>query len=149
MTAPLPGPSPATRPLGVVCDDRMVVRRRVSAQLDRVGIELAGEAETFVSLLKLVLRVNPMVAVVTLPLVGTSGMTAVQALRTAAPGCELVVLSALGNLEEAAHDAGALAVLTEEDPRALSQVLTALVRRSTLRTAPQPGPPTAEACAAS
>lgn len=154
------GPSPAAtsrrdarseRPGGVVCDDRAVVRRRVSTQLERVGIALAGEADSFVPLLQLVLRTSPDVAVVTLPLVGTSGMTAVSALRAASPGCEVVILSALGNLEVAAHEAGALAVLAEDDARALSEVLSALVRRSRLRdlstAPPQAAPPVHEDCA--
>lgn len=139
------------QPVGVVCDDRTAFRRRVSRQLERVGIGLAGEADSFVPLLKLVLRTNPLVAVVTLPLPGTSGMTAVSALRAASPGCEVVVLSALGNLEVAAHEAGALAVLAEEDPLALLDVLSALARRMDLRRLPsapaQAGPPAHEACA--
>lgn len=127
-------------PAGVVCDDRAAVRRRVSTQLERAGIGVAGGADSFVPLLKLVLRMDPDVAVVTLPLAGTSGMTAVRALRAAAPGCEVVVLSAIGNLEGAAREAGALAVLPEDDPRALAVVLAELVRR-TAATASPPAPP--------
>lgn len=145
MTAHRRGPRPGTSPAGVVCDDRAAVRRRVSSQLERVGIALAGEADSFVPLLKLVLRENPAVAVVTLPMGGTSGMTAVRALRAAAPGCEVVVLSTLGNLEVSAQEAGALAVLPEEDPRALADVLSALAGRAGLRRPPpQAGPPSSE-----
>lgn len=139
------------RTIGVVCDDRADVRRRVCFQLERAGISVAGEAESFVPLLRLVLSLSPAVAVVTLPLTGTSGMTGVSALRAAAPGCEVVVLSLLGNLEAAASEAGALAVLAEDDARALSALLTEVAGRADRseggRAAHQAGPPPEESSA--
>lgn len=112
---------------GVVCDDRATVLRRTSAVLDRCGIEVVGQADSFVPLLTLVLRVRPTLAVITLPLSGTSGLTSVAALRVAAPSCQVVLLSALGNLEAAAREAGACAALPEDDPLALTVVLRQLV----------------------
>ena len=116
-----------TAATGIVCDDRRSVRRRLCAQLTHRGIDVLGEAQDFVDLLTLVLRTRPDLAVITLPLPGTSGLTAVHALRATAPGCELVLLSALGNLDWAAREAGAYAVVAEEDAQSLSRVLSSLV----------------------
>ena len=120
-------PEHATAPTGVVCDDRPDVRRRLTAQLRRCGISVVGEADGFVGLLTLVLRTRPVLVVFTLPVSGTSGLTAVSALHAAAPSCALVLLSAARNLEQAAREAGAYAVLPEEDPLSLNRVLAALV----------------------
>lgn len=115
---------------GVVCDDRAAERRRSSLLLAQCGITLVGEEEGFVGLLTTVLAARPRMAVVTLPLRGTSGLTAVAALRAAAPETALVLLCAFSTLDLPAQEAGAYAVLREDDPRALAAVLTELVRLS-------------------
>lgn len=119
---------------GVVCDDRAAVRRQTSSVLGRCGITVVGQAQGFVPLLSLVLRVRPLLAVITLPLAGTSGLTSVAAVRAAAPTCQVLLLSALGNLDAAAREAGAWAALTEDDPQGLSAVLRRLVQQPPLAT---------------
>lgn len=110
-------------PGGVVCDDRPAIRRSVGALLLRCGFEPSGEVETFAALHELVRRTRPAVVVLTLPLPGMSTLAAVGALRREAPGSEVVVLSAFETLEVAALEAGARALVPEDDPRMLYAIL--------------------------
>ncbi len=110
-------------PGGVVCDDRPAIRRSVGALLVRCGFELAGEVETFAALHELVLRTRPAVVVLTLPLPGMGTLATVGALRREAPASEIVVLSAFETLEIAAVEAGAKALVADNDPRMLQSVL--------------------------
>lgn len=110
-------------PGGVVCDDRPAIRRSVGALLVRCGFELTGEVATFAALHELVLRTRPAVVVLTLPLAGMSTLAAVGALRREAPGSEIVVLSAFETLEIAALEAGATALVPDDDPRMLFAIL--------------------------
>lgn len=116
----------------VVCDDRPADRRRSSFLLTRCGFTVVGEVDGFVGLLTGVLRSQPRVALLTLPLMGTSGLTAISALRAAAPACELVLLCAFSNLDDAARQAGAYAVLREDDPQSLRSALCGLARPASL-----------------
>lgn len=114
----------------MVCDDRALVRRTVTGLLVGSGFQVAGEASGCADLADLLGRVRPQVAVVSLPLAGRHGLQAVGALHAAAPGCAVVLLSAFSSsgLQRAAVDAGAWAVVAEEDPRALRGVLLSLAR---------------------
>lgn len=123
-------------PTGVVCDDRPDVRCAVAALLRRCGFEVAGEADTFSALCLLVREHRPAVAVLTLPLAGMSGLAAVRALRAQAPACELVLLSTFDRLEIAALEAGALALVGEDDLQGLHRVLRELAARTPQATVP-------------
>lgn len=115
--------SPYTAPLAVVCDDRPDTRHVVGRLLGRCGFELAGTADGYLALRELVRTIQPHVAVVTLPLPGMNGLRAVRELREAAPGCQIVLLSAFGQLDVAAVEAGASALVPEDDLQALQLVL--------------------------
>lgn len=112
-----------------MCDDRPTLRRTVTGLLTRCGFGLAGEAASFADLHRLVLESTPTVAIITLPVPGMNGLSAVTTLRAAAPHTEIVLLSAFGGLDLAARQAGALALVAEDDPQALRAVLLALSRR--------------------
>lgn len=118
------------RPIGVVCDDRPAVRRVVTALLVRSGFDVAGEAASFADLRRLVAAERPAVAVLTLPLTGMTGLAAVRALRAEVPCCEIVVLSAFDQLHVAAVEAGATALVPEDSPRALWNVLVDVAART-------------------
>jgi DNA-binding NarL/FixJ family response regulator len=108
---------------GVVCDDRPAVRRTVTSLLARCGFAVDGEADRFEELCALLSRTAPTVAILTLPIAGRTGLSAITELRAVAPRCALVVLSAYGNLELAAREAGACALVPEDDLQALQIVL--------------------------
>lgn len=115
---------------GVVCDDRPQVRRTVTSLLNRCGFEVSGETDAFSPLRKLVRSAQPTVVVLTLPVVGMSSLAVVSILRDEAPACEVIVLSAFQELNLAALEAGARALVPEEDPQALKTVLLALAAAS-------------------
>ena len=121
--------STSTPPTGVVCDDRPALRRTVTSLLTRSGFSVSGEVRHFDELRDLVLRAGPTVAIVTLPTPGLSGLAAISGLRAAAPATELILLSAFSNLEPDAREAGALALVSEDDPLALQALLLAVSRR--------------------
>lgn len=111
---------------GVVCDDRLAVRRTVLNVLSHCGFVAGGDCDSFPAFRELVRTTRPAVAIVTLPLAGMSGLAAVRLLRAEAPQCEVVVLSSFDQLEVAAVEAGAHALVPEDDPQALRAVLRAL-----------------------
>lgn len=117
-------------PVAVVCDDRPDVRHVVSRLLSRCGFDLGGVADGYVALRGLVVITQPAVAVVTLPLPGMNGLRAVRDLRGLAPDCQIVLLSAFGQLDVAAVEAGAVALVPEDDPQALQLVLEGIAGAS-------------------
>jgi DNA-binding NarL/FixJ family response regulator len=139
------------RPLtAVVCDDRPEVRRTATGVLARCGYDVVGEAEDFAGLDRLLREDRPSVVVLSLPVVGISSLAAVTALRSRAPGCEVVLLSSFDQLEVAALEAGATALVSESDPQALQAVLRQIAATGPRlgeppapRRAPQPAAPAA------
>ena len=119
----------STTPTSVVCDDRPALRRTVTSLLARCGFSVVGDLDHFDDLRTLVLTGSPTVAILTLPVSGLSGLDAVTALRAAVPQTEIVLLCAFGNLELPARDAGAYALVSEDDPQALQAVLLEICRR--------------------
>jgi CheY-like chemotaxis protein len=115
--------------VAVVCDDRADLRHVVGRLLTRCGFTLGGTADGYQALRELVRATQPDVAVVTLPLPGMNGLRAVRDLREAAPHCQIVLLSAFGQLDVAALEAGAAALVPEDDPQALQAVLLRLSRQ--------------------
>ncbi len=109
--------------VAVVCDDRADARHVLSRLLGRCGFTLGGTADGYLALCELVRTTQPAVAVVTLPLPGMNGLRAVRDLREAAPDCQIVLLSAFGQLDVAAVEAGAAALVPEDDLQALQLVL--------------------------
>lgn len=107
---------------GVVCDDRAEIRRAVVAVLARCGFQ-ALQVNGYPELVSLVRDVQPTVVVLSLPVVGIGSLAVVGTLLGEAPACEVVVLSAFRQLHLAAIEAGAMALVPEEDPQALRDVL--------------------------
>ncbi len=123
--------------VGVVCDDRPECRHVVGQLLDACGFQPDGEAADFLALRELVQRLQPAVVVVTLPLPGMNGLRAVRALREDAPGCQVVLLSEFGQLDIAAVEAGAAALVPEQDLRALKLVLLGIAERAAAIVVPE------------
>lgn len=112
--------------VAVVCDDRAELRGPVLRLLSAVGFDVVAVVDAFAEVPALVRDHGACLAVVALPLTGLSGLRAVRALRAAAPGCEVVLLSPSSGLEPAALEAGARALVPEDDLRALRHVLREL-----------------------
>lgn len=117
-------PATETRaPIGVVCDDRANARHAVGRLLVRCGFDVGATAEGFASLRESVRTLQPAVAVVSLPLPGMNSLRAVHLLREDAPHCQIVLLSDFAQLNLAAVEAGAVALVPEDDLPALQRVL--------------------------
>jgi DNA-binding NarL/FixJ family response regulator len=115
--------------------------------LTHTGFASAGDCDTFPAFRDLVQATQPTVSVVTLPLAGMSCLAAVRDLRQAAPACEVVVLSHYDQLQVAAVEAGARALVPEDDPRALRAVMLAIAAEQA--AAPSPDLPEQRAQAVS
>lgn len=124
--------------MGVVCDDRTESRHAVEQLLARCGFQSGGYVDGFLALRELVRRLQPAVAVVTLPLPGMNGLRAVRDLREDAPSCQIVLLSEFGQLDIAAVEAGAAALVPERDLKALQLMLLDIAERSRPVTLPTP-----------
>lgn len=135
------------RLLGVVCEDRADVRRSVTSLLGRCGFTVAGETTSFGQLLEVVRTARPAVAVVGIPLAGMSTLAAVSLLRQEAPTCQVVVLSPFDELQLAALEAGAEALVAEHDMQALQAVLREVAAGAVRADRPMPPGPRAQAVA--
>ena len=132
--------SGSVAPIAVVCDDRTDARTTVARLLERCGFVVGGTADSFLSLRTLVRELQPTVAVVTLPLPGMNGLRAVRELREDAPSCQIVLLSEFGQLDVAAVEAGAAALVPEQDLPALQLVLRGLADTAPRLDLSLPGP---------
>ncbi|MDP9431129.1 MAG: hypothetical protein M3Q47_20710 [Actinomycetota bacterium] len=110
------------------------MRTAVTALLEGCGFDLVGVPEHFVQLVEVVERTTPNVAVVALPVPGANGLAAVRELSGAAPDCSVVVLSSFPGLRGAALEAGARALVGEDDLRALQTVLLDVACSAAQRT---------------
>jgi DNA-binding NarL/FixJ family response regulator len=109
--------------VAVICDDRPQLRDAVRLLLKACGFDVPAVTEAYAKLAPLALSHGACLAVVALPLTGMSGLRAVTELRSAAPDCEIVLLSPAASLELAALEAGALALVPEDDLRVLRAVV--------------------------
>ena len=106
------------------------MRHVVGRLLDRCGFTLSATAQDYLTLRALVSKHQPTVAVVTLPLPGMNGLRAVRELREAAPDCQIVLLSAFDQLDVAAVEAGAAALVAEDDLQSLQVLLRGIADTS-------------------
>ena len=104
---------------GLVCDDRAAVRRMVTALLLRCGYDETVAIDAAAALRGALDERRPTVAVVALPLLGMGGLTAVRDLLGPRPWLRLVLLSEFDELSGAAVEAGATALVPEDDPMLL------------------------------
>ena len=102
----------------LVVDDHPLTRDALASLLTQGGFEVVGEAADGVEALDLALELQPDLVLLDLSMPGLDGLAALPRLRAAAPGCEVVVLTASGTEENllAAIRAGAAGYLLKSEP---------------------------------
>lgn len=123
--------------VAVICDDRPSLRDAVLRLLMACGFEVPAVTESFAELGPLAMAHKAGLAVVALPLTGMLGLRAVRELSSAAPDCEIVLLSPSASLELAALEAGARALVPERDLRVLRTVALEIAAAPRRRRPPQ------------
>ena len=107
---------PAPRVL--VVDDHPLTREALAALLEQYGFALVGRASDGAEAIRAAGRLAPDLVLLDLSMPGLDGLTALPRLRAAAPGCEVVVLTASGTEENllGAIMAGAAGYLLKSEP---------------------------------
>src|SRR5690348_4180960 len=102
----------------LVVDDHPLTREALAALLRSHGFELAGLAADGEEAIATAAETQPDVILLDLLMPGLDGLSALPRLREAAPGCEVVVLTASGTEENllAAIRAGAAGYLLKTEP---------------------------------
>jgi DNA-binding NarL/FixJ family response regulator len=102
----------------LVVDDHPLTRDALSALLAQGGFEVVGEAADGVEALDLASRLRPDLVLLDLSMPGLDGLAVLPRLRAAAPGSEVVVLTASGTEENllAAIRGGAAGYLLKSEP---------------------------------
>src|ERR671937_1138942 len=119
----------ATRIL--IVDDHPLTREALSSLLDGSGFAVAGEAADGEEAIELARRLQPELVLLDLSMPGMDGLQALPRLREAAPGCEVVVLTASGtedNLLAAIRGGAAGYLLKTEPPERIADFLHGVVR---------------------
>ena len=102
----------------LVVDDHPLTRDALAALLAQGGFDVVGEAPDGAEALRLAAELQPDLVLLDLSMPGLDGLAALPRLRAAAPGCEVVVLTASGTEENllAAIRAGAAGYLLKTEP---------------------------------
>ena len=102
----------------LVVDDHPLTRDALSSLLVQGGFDVVGEAADGIDALELAHELQPDLVLLDLAMPGLDGLAVLPRLRTAAPGCEVVVLTASGTEEDllAAIRAGAAGYLLKSEP---------------------------------
>jgi DNA-binding NarL/FixJ family response regulator len=102
----------------LVVDDHPLTRDALAALLAQGGFEVVGEAADGVEALELASRLQPDLVLLDLSMPGLDGLAVLPRLRGAAPGSEVVVLTASGTEENllAAIRGGAAGYLLKSEP---------------------------------
>ena len=106
----------------VVCDDDPVVRRIVTAVLQRMGYAPVEQTEFASEAVDLAEALQPSVIVLDLSLDGESGLDAIPELRKVAPASRIVVYSGSEAMKIPARRAGAHVVLNKVSMTSLSDL---------------------------
>ncbi|HEX2043420.1 MAG TPA: response regulator [Acidimicrobiales bacterium] len=106
----------------VVCDDDPVVRRIVSAVLQRSGYSRVEQTEFASEAVDLAQSLQPDVIVLDLTLEGESGLEVIPELRAIAPDSRIVVYSGTEAMKVPARRAGAHAVLSKVSMASVSDL---------------------------
>ena len=96
----------------VLCDDDATVRHVVRGVAEDCGFEVVGEAALALEAL-----------VLDLSLKGVSGTDVIPAVRTAAPGTQIVVYTAFDTLARLAEEEGVADVVRKDEPEKLEAAL--------------------------
>ena len=102
----------------LVVDDHPLTREALAALLAQHGFAVAGQAADGEEAIELAGRLHPRLVLLDLSMPGLHGLDALPRLRAAAPGCEVVVLTASGTEDNllAAIRAGAAGYLLKSEP---------------------------------
>jgi len=102
----------------IVVDDHPLTRDALSSLLAQGGFEVVGEAADGSEAIDLAQRLQPDLVLLDLSMPGLDGLSALPMLRAAAPGCEVVVLTASGTEENllSAIRGGAAGYLLKSEP---------------------------------
>jgi DNA-binding NarL/FixJ family response regulator len=102
----------------LIVDDHPLTRDALGALLAQHGFEVVGEASDGEEAIECVSRLQPDLVLLDLSMPGLDGLSALPRLREAAPGCEVVVLTASGTEENllGAIRAGAAGYLLKSEP---------------------------------
>ena len=112
----------------VLCDDDAVVRRVVTDLVQECGFEVVGQAERALEALVLAEMTKAHVLVLDLSLKGVSGTDVIPAVRTAAPGTQIVVYTAFDTLARLAEEEGVADVVRKDEPGKLEAALRRVAR---------------------
>jgi DNA-binding NarL/FixJ family response regulator len=102
----------------LLVDDHPLTRSALSGLLTQHGFDVAAEASDGSEAIEAAARIQPDLILLDLSMPGMDGLTALPRLREAAPGCEVVVLTASGTEENllGAIRAGAAGYLLKSEP---------------------------------
>ena len=102
----------------LVVDDHPLTRDALGSLLAQGGFDVVGEAADGAEALELAAELQPDLVLLDLSMPGLDGLAALPRLRAAAPGCEVVVLTASGTEENllAAIRGGAAGYLLKTEP---------------------------------
>jgi len=102
----------------LIVDDHPLTRDALAALLTQGGFDVVGEAADGAEALELARDLQPDLVLLDLSMPGLDGLAALPRLRTAAPGCEVVVLTASGTEDNllAAIRGGAAGYLLKSEP---------------------------------
>jgi DNA-binding NarL/FixJ family response regulator len=110
----------------LLVDDHPLTRDALGALLAQGGFDVVGEAGDGVEALELATRLQPDLVLLDLSMPNLDGLDALPQLRAAAPGCEVVVLTASGteeNLLTAIRRGAAGYLLKTEPPERIVEFL--------------------------
>ena len=115
----------------LIVDDHPLTRDALSLLLDQHGFDVVGQASDGLEAIELAATLEPDVILLDLSMPGLDGLDALPRLREAAPGCEVVVLTADGteaNLLAAIRGGAAGYLLKSEPPERIVEFLQGVSR---------------------
>jgi two-component system, NarL family, response regulator NreC len=107
----------------VLCDDDATVRQVVAGIVEDCGFAVVGHAALALEALVLAEMTKAHVLVLDLSLKGMSGNDLIPAVRSAAPGTEIVVYTAFDTLARLAEEEGVADVVLKAEPAKLEEAL--------------------------
>jgi DNA-binding NarL/FixJ family response regulator len=115
----------------LIVDDHPLTREALAGLLAQHGFEVVGSASDGEEAVEAARRLQPRLVLLDLSMPGLSGLQALPRIREAAPGCEVVVLTASGteeNLLGAIRGGAAGYLLKSESPERIVEFLRGVAR---------------------